>query len=118
MTGVQTCALPISLPDALKTFVAVLMIKIDARRLGAVRMDLFEDRALMHWDETRHNLDPVRLMNWVGENAAAARILPPAKLELRMPGHATVTAAMQALKDMLVGLRDRVRADAPEAEQD
>ena len=107
-----------SLPDALKTFVAVLMIKIDARRLGAVRMDLFEDRALVHWDETRHNLDPVRLMAWVGENAAAARILPPAKLELRMPGHVTVTAAMQTLKDMLLGLRDRVRAGAAEAGQD
>ncbi len=107
-----------SLPDALKTFVAVLMIKIDARRLGAVRMDLFEDRAVVHWDETRHNLDPVRLMAWVGENAAAARILPPAKLELRMQGHPSVTAAMQALKDMLLGLRGRVHADAPGTGQD
>jgi transcription-repair coupling factor (superfamily II helicase) len=81
-------------------------------------MDLFEDRALVHWDETRHNLDPVRLMAWVGENAATARILPPAKLELRMPGQPVVTAAMQALKDMLLGLRERVRADAPGAGQD
>ena len=53
-----------SLPEALKTFVAVLMIKIDARRLGAVRVDLFEERALIHWDETRHNVDLSKLMDW------------------------------------------------------
>jgi transcription-repair coupling factor (superfamily II helicase) len=98
-----------SLPEALKTFVAVLMIKIDARRLGAVRVDLFEDRALIHWDETRHNVDPASLMQWVGENAGVSRILPPAKLELRMQGCATPNQAMQALKAMLMGLRERIR---------
>lgn len=98
-----------SLPEALKTFVAVLMIKIDARRLGVVRLDLFEGRALLHWDETRHNLDLVQLMHWVGEQSACAKILPPAKLELRMEGCGSTTQAMNRLKDMLVGLRDRVR---------
>ncbi len=98
-----------SLPEALKTFVAVLMIKIDVRRLGAVRVDLFEERALLHWDETRHNVDLSKLMIWVDENAQNARILPPAKLELRMQGHASPTLAMHALKDLLLGLRDRVR---------
>ncbi len=98
-----------SLPEALKTFVAVLMIKIDVRRLGAVRIDLFEERALLHWDETRHNIDLSKLMLWVGENVEVARILPPAKLELRMPGCASPTLAMHALKDMLLGLRERIR---------
>lgn len=97
-----------SLPEALKTFVAVLMIKIDTRRLGAVRVDLFEERALIHWDETRHNIDLSKLMDWVGENAACARILPPAKLELRLSG-ASPTLAMHALKDMLLVLRERIR---------
>jgi len=97
-----------SLPEALKTFVAVLMIKIDARRLGAVRVDLFEERALIHWDETRHNVDLAKLMVWVGENAASARILPPAKLELRLPASASPTLAMHALKDMLLALRERI----------
>jgi transcription-repair coupling factor (superfamily II helicase) len=98
-----------SLPEALKTFVAVLMIKIDARRLGAVRVDLFEDRALIHWDETRHNVDLSKLMGWVGENAACARILPPAKLELRLPAAASPTHAMHALKDQLLVLRERIK---------
>ena len=97
-----------SLPEALKTFVAVLMIKIDARRLGAVRVDLFEERALIHWDETRHNVDLAKLMGWVGENAGSARILPPAKLELRLPASASPTLAMHALKDMLLALRERI----------
>ena len=79
------------------------------RRLGAVRIDLFEERALLHWDETRHNIDLSKLMLWVGENAEVARILPPAKLELRMPGCASPTLAMHALKDMLLGLRERIR---------
>ena len=87
---------------------AVLMIKIDARRLGAVRVDLFEERAIIHWDETRHNVDLVRLMGWVGENAGCARILPPAKLELRLPQSASLTLAMHALKDMLLALRERI----------
>jgi transcription-repair coupling factor (superfamily II helicase) len=98
-----------SLPEALKTFGAVLLIKIDARRLGAVRLDLYEDRAVIHWDETRHSLDPVRLMHWVGERAESARILPPAKLELRMRDCSSPTLAMQALKGMLRDLGERVR---------
>jgi transcription-repair coupling factor (superfamily II helicase) len=97
-----------SLPEALKTFVAVLMIKIDARRLGAVRVDLFEERAVIHWDETRHNVDLARLMAWVGDNAAIARIMPPAKLELRIAKSASPTQAMHALKDMLLALRERI----------
>jgi len=97
-----------SLPEALKTFVAVLMIKIDARRLGAVRLDLFEERAIIHWDETRHNIDLGRLMQWVGANAQSAKILPPAKLELRMGGELSATAAMHALKDTLLDLREKV----------
>jgi transcription-repair coupling factor (superfamily II helicase) len=98
-----------SLPEALKTFVAVLMIKIDARRLGAVRVDLFEERALIHWDETRHNVDLSKLMDWVGENASCARILPPAKLELRLAAGSSPTQAMHSLKDTLLALRERIK---------
>lgn len=97
-----------SLPEALKTFVAVLMVKIDARRLGVVRVDLFEDRAVMHWDETRHSLDLDKLMHWVQEQNGAARLLPPAKLELHMVGQASRAQAMHALKDMLAGLQSRL----------
>jgi transcription-repair coupling factor (superfamily II helicase) len=97
-----------SLPEALKTFTAVLMVKIDARRLGAVRVDLFEDRALVHWDETRHNLDLDKLMHWVQEQNGVARLLPPAKLELQPAGQDSRTQAMRTLKDMLAGLSDRL----------
>lgn len=108
-----------SLPEALKTFVAVLMVKIDARRLGAVRVDLFEDRALMHWDETRHSLDLERLMGWVRERADSARLLPPAKLELRMAGQPSRAEAMRLLKDMLTDLRRRLHSeDNPKIELD
>ncbi|NCD25370.1 MAG: transcription-repair coupling factor [Deltaproteobacteria bacterium] len=93
-----------SLPEAVKTFVAVLMIKMDARRLGAVRVDLFEDRAVLHWDETRHNLDPVKLMAWVTENQSVARILPPAKLELKV----SPVQSLNAFKDVLGALRARL----------
>jgi len=99
-----------SLPETLKVFVAVLMIKMDARRLGAVRADLFEERAVFHWDETRHSLDPVKLMGWVNDHAGVARILPPAKLELLMSGQAGMTAALQQLKDLLSALGERLRS--------
>lgn len=99
-----------SLPEALKTFVAVLLIKIEARRLCAVRLDLHADRAVVHWDETRHGLDLARLLNWVSAQGGMARILPPAKLELRMQDCATTTQAMQVLRDRLQSLRDAARA--------
>lgn len=98
-----------SLPEALKLFVAVLMIKIDARRLGAVRVDLLDDRALFHWDETRHNLDLAKLVLWVSQNAQAARILPPAKVELRLATDVSRTQAMHGLKERLGSLRNHVQ---------
>lgn len=97
-----------SLPESFKTFVAVLMIKIDVRRLGAVRIDLFEERAVLHWDETRHNLDAIKLMQWVGDHDDNARILPPAKLELRLDQADSQAKAMGAFKELLTSLRERV----------
>jgi transcription-repair coupling factor (superfamily II helicase) len=106
-----------SLPEAVKTFVAVLMIKIDVRRLGAVRVDLFEDRIVLHWDETRHNLDPLALMQWVTENETAARILPPAKLELKTAKAASPTQSMNVFKGLLGSLRARLVPDVEEQEK-
>ncbi len=106
-----------SLPEAVKTFVAVLMIKIDVRRLGAVRVDLFEDRIVLHWDETRHNLDPLALMQWVTENETAARLLPPAKLELKTAKAASPTQSMNVFKGLLGSLRARLVPDVEEQEK-
>jgi hypothetical protein len=48
-------------------------------------------------------------MHWVSEHAGSARILPPAKLELRMRDCLSPTLAMQALKGMLRDLGEQVR---------
>lgn len=97
-----------SLPEAVKVFLAALTIKIDVRRLGAVRVDLFTDRCVVHWDATRHNLNPDLLMQWVAENEAWARVLPPAKVELRVEDSLGLVGVMERFKEMLASLRGRL----------
>ncbi|NLY41769.1 MAG: transcription-repair coupling factor [Desulfovibrionales bacterium] len=106
------------LPEMVRIFVAVLLIKIDARRLGAVRVDLFADRLVLHWDETRHHLDLTALMAWVTEQAEQVRLLPPAKVEVRLTHQASGTQNMEAFKTMLAGLRQRiiVAPDGPQGQ--
>ena len=57
--------------------------------------------------------------DWVRERADSARLLPPAKLELRMAGQPSRAEAMRLLKDMLTDLRRRLHGeDNPKIELD
>lgn len=95
------------LPETLQTFIAVLMIKIDARRLGVIRADLFAEKAVLHWDETRHNLDLGKLIHWVNTHNQYAQMFPPAKLELKIAKNST-TAALHLLQNILKQLQEQV----------
>ena len=47
-------------------------------------------------------------MQWVTENQSVSRILPPAKLELKIAKSGTSTLAMNVFKDLLGALRVRL----------
>jgi transcription-repair coupling factor (superfamily II helicase) len=91
------------IPDSVRLFVAALLVKQAVWRLGAVRVDLGQDKCLVYWDASRCPIDPERLVAWIMARTDA-RMLPPAKLELSLAGEgltARVRAAYTALQDLV-----------------
>lgn len=70
-------------PEEVENFVSVLYLKRLLARLQVARADLFPARVVLSWDEDNQSIDPQKLISWVGERQDRAKLLPPAKLELR-----------------------------------
>lgn len=70
-------------PEEVENFISVLYLKRLLARLQVVRADLFPARVVLSWDEKSALIDPQKLISWVGDRDKRARLLPPAKLELR-----------------------------------
>ncbi|QGY41252.1 transcription-repair coupling factor [Pseudodesulfovibrio cashew] len=71
------------LPEELETFLGVLRIKQALSRLQVDRAELYPGRAVVSWGENAVATDPRKLMDWIAERPERAKVLPPARLELR-----------------------------------
>ncbi len=95
------------LPLAAQQFLAVLGAKALFARLQVLKAELSPGRALLPWGAQTSAVSPPALMAWVAEKGRQARLLPPAKLELRYPeglaGRAGLVYRRRGLAPLLDG---------------
>ena len=97
------------LPDELESFFGVLRLKQTLSAMQATRAELYPGRAVVSWDENAIAVEPALLIEWVGRRGERARLLPPAKLELR---YAESESMRQALEDVAVELEELLGGDS------
>lgn len=95
------------LPEPLETFLGVLRIKQTLSRLQADRAELYPGRAVVSWGDNQVATDPQRLMAWITERQDRAKVLPPARLELRYQKCDTMRQALEETAVELDSLLDR-----------
>ncbi|WP_097010925.1 transcription-repair coupling factor [Pseudodesulfovibrio profundus] len=89
------------LPEPVESFLGVLRIKQVLSHLQADRAELYPGRIVVSWGDNAASTDPQVLLKWVDERNDRAKLLPPAKLELRYK----VTESMRvALEDAALEL--------------
>jgi len=96
------------LPEPLDTFLGILRLKQTLARLRVARAELYPGRAVMTWADQAVAVSPERLIAWVGQRSDRARMMPPAKLELR---YSESESLRRALEDAAVELDEML--DAP-----
>ncbi|MCJ2163752.1 MULTISPECIES: transcription-repair coupling factor [unclassified Pseudodesulfovibrio] len=84
-----------SLPDELDAFFGVLRLKLTLSRMQAARAELYPGRAVVTWKDNAIAVSPDELMKWVGDRSDTARIIPPAKLEIRYDGAQSMREALE-----------------------
>jgi transcription-repair coupling factor (superfamily II helicase) len=70
-------------PVEVENFAAVLSLKRVLTRLGVRRADIHPSKAVLTWDENTRSITPEGILAWLATRQDTARLLPPAKLELR-----------------------------------
>ncbi|NJB66759.1 transcription-repair coupling factor (superfamily II helicase) [Desulfobaculum xiamenense] len=93
-----------AIPLQLSQFLAVLRLKRLLGRLQVVRADLFEGRIVLSFAENATAVDPERIVGWLQQHPSVARMMPPAKLELRVSAEGGVCAAIDAIERELTAL--------------
>ena len=93
------------LPQAVDNLLAVLKLKLTLGALQAVRAELYENRVVVVWPEDTVAVSPEALVDWVRDNGREVRLLPPAKLELRMEDKAGIARNIQRIAERLNTLR-------------
>lgn len=91
------------LPEELETFMGVLRLKKTLSRLQASRVELYPARAVISWPDDAIAVNPQRLIKWVGAQEDRAKLLPPARLEVR---YTEALSLRQALEDVAVELEE------------
>ena len=71
-------------PEEVENFVAVLELKRVLTKLGVRRADVHSSKAVLTWDEGSRAVTPEALIAWITPRQNRAKLLPPAKLELRL----------------------------------
>ena len=72
-----------ALPTELETFFGVLRLKQTLSQLQATRAELYPGRVVITWGEQAAAVNPEKIIGWIGERQDRAKLLPPAKLEVR-----------------------------------
>jgi transcription-repair coupling factor (superfamily II helicase) len=94
------------LPAAAKQFLAVLVVKTLLAQLQVLKADLSPARAVIAWGSETSVVSPESLVAWVATGHRKAKLLPPAKLELRYPEGLDVGAGLGYLRMELESLLD------------
>lgn len=102
------------LPQELESFLGVLRLKQTLSRLRATRAELYPGRVVITWPDQGGAFDPQRLLAWVGAMEDRARLLPPAKLEVR---YAEGYSLRQALEDTAVELEELLEPTKDQAQE-
>ncbi|ADU62746.1 MAG: transcription-repair coupling factor [Pseudodesulfovibrio sp.] len=83
------------LPDELETFLGVLRLKQTLSRLRATRAELYPARGVISWGEGAPSVSTEALLGWVARRDGRARLLPPAKLEIRYDAAESMRLALE-----------------------
>ena len=94
------------LPDAARQFLAVLTVKALLARLQVLKAELSPNRAVLTWGQETSAVTPQALLGWVAGGGRHARLLPPAKLELRYPEGLDVRGGLEYLRTELESLHE------------
>jgi len=94
------------LPQAAKQFMAVLGVKTLLGQLQVLKAELSPARAVIAWGSETSVVSPESLVAWMAGGQRKAKLLPPAKLELRYPEGLDVGAGLEYLRTELESLLD------------
>jgi transcription-repair coupling factor (superfamily II helicase) len=89
-----------ALPEELGNFVAILALKQMLARLQVARADVTATKLSLSWEERPGVVTPESLVSFVGMREDRARLVPPARLEMRLRGEgfrAGLAAAVEEL---------------------
>ena len=92
------------LPAEAEAFVAVLALKRLLSRLRVAAADLYPGRVVLSWKGDDAAVDPAAILAWVAARPGGARLMPPARLELRIPEKETIRESMRYAEDELRSL--------------
>ncbi len=84
-------------PPKLEAFLSILNFKRHLGALGVQKADIFADKVRLTWPEKAELIAPATLVAWVAERVGAARLIPPAILEVSLPAGDTYGARLTAL---------------------
>ncbi|MDC0335531.1 transcription-repair coupling factor [Pseudodesulfovibrio sp.] len=102
------------LPTELESFLGVLRIKQALSRLQADRAELYPGRAVISWGDNAVAATPEKLIGWINEREGRARLLPPAKLEVRYQEAETMRQALEETAvelEVLLDVKDNQAQD-------
>jgi transcription-repair coupling factor (superfamily II helicase) len=91
-------------PDEVQNFVAVLEFKRLLTKLGAVRADVHSSKVVLTWEEGKAKVEPQTLLNWLSDRTNRAKMIWPAKLELKLDQEIPVKDALRQAASELAGL--------------
>ncbi|MDR3641392.1 MAG: transcription-repair coupling factor [Humidesulfovibrio sp.] len=94
------------LPPAAKQFLAVIAVKTIMAHLQVLKAELSPARAVLAWGAETSAVSPESLLAWMASGQRKAKLLPPAKLELRYPEGLDVGAGLEYLRVELESLLD------------
>jgi len=81
-------------PEEVENFAAVLALKSVLTRLGVLRADIHPSKVTLTWDEKSQALTPETLLAWLAKREGTAKLMPPAKIELRLDQSLPLKAAL------------------------
>ncbi len=97
-----------SLPEELKNFIQVLKIKLMLKALGPKKADFLENRLCIEWSGSTNYVDPFKMVKWIEKNKKIARLVPPAKLELRLNHNPSIALFLNELQEEVRDLSDHL----------
>jgi transcription-repair coupling factor (superfamily II helicase) len=103
------------LPRELETFLGVLRLKQTLSRLRAARAELYPARGVISWGDGAPAVSTEALLAWVARRDGRARLLPPAKLEIRYDTDQPIRVALENTAAELDELLDAAAAKPQES---